>query len=31
MILGAAWRLTGVSLIPQRDPRLHEALAFENI
>ena len=31
IILGAAWRLTGVSLIPERDPRLHESLAFENI
>jgi hypothetical protein len=31
MIAGAAWRLSGVSLIPERDPRLHESLAFENM
>lgn len=31
VILGTAWRLSGVSLIPHRDPRLHESLAFENI
>lgn len=28
---GTAWRLGGCSLIPERDPRLHESLAFENI
>lgn len=31
MIAGTFWRLGGASLIPERDPRLHESLAFENI
>lgn len=31
VILGTAWKLSGVSLLPERDPRLHESLAFENI
>jgi hypothetical protein len=31
VVAGAAWRLSGVSLIPERDPRLHESLAFENM
>jgi hypothetical protein len=28
---GTALRLSGCSLLPERDPRLHESLAFENI
>lgn len=31
MAAGTAWRLSGQALIPERDPRLHESLAFENI
>lgn len=31
LIAGTAQRLGGCSLIPERDPRLHESLAFENI
>jgi hypothetical protein len=31
LIAGTAKRLSGQSLIPERDPRLHESLAFENI
>lgn len=31
IIAGTAIRLRGVALIPERDPRLHESLAFENI
>jgi hypothetical protein len=31
IIAGTAKRLGNVSLIPERDPRLHESLAFENM
>ncbi|MFK7960451.1 MAG: quinol:cytochrome C oxidoreductase [Phycisphaerales bacterium] len=30
-VAGTAWRLRGVSLVPSRDPRLSEALNFENM
>ena len=31
LVAGTAWRLSGGALIPERDPRLHESLAFENM
>lgn len=31
LVAGTAVRLSGCSLLPERDPRLHESLAFENI
>ena len=31
LIAGTVRKLGNVSIIPQRDPRLHESLAFENI
>ncbi|MHC4108499.1 MAG: hypothetical protein ACYSTY_10485, partial [Planctomycetota bacterium] len=31
VVAGTAYRLRRCALIPIRDPRLHESLAFENI
>jgi len=31
LLAGTYWRLGRASLLPEQDPRLHEALAFENI
>ena len=31
LAMGTFMKLAGVALIPERDPRLHESLAFENI
>jgi hypothetical protein len=31
LVAGTAVRLSGCSLLPERDPRLHESLVFENV